>query len=195
MHTFRNLSIMRQLLLSFALLSALVPSAFATGEPAMATNAVVVKGQGTLEIVAPADWKFQQTLSKGKPYFALHSPGNTVAMEVTVYWDGIGGTNSKPTAADFALIVSNACVGSYEQASVEKRTVLETFKGPAVTGTFARFTDAHWVLMRKGDYPNVANGMFRTGNLWGKFNLLTYEKDGPGFKQGLQVLESMRRVP
>lgn len=186
---------MRQLLLSFALLGALVPSVFATSDSAMITNSVVVKGQGTLEIVAPADWKFQHTLSQGKPYFALHSPSNTLAMEVTVYWDGIGKTNGKPTAADFALIVSNACAGSFQKTSVEGKTVLENLNGPAVTGTFARFTDAHWTPIIKGDYPNIANGMFRCGNLWGKFNLLTYDKDGPGFKQGLQVLESMRRVP
>jgi hypothetical protein len=187
---------MRQLLFSFAFLGIVVSSALATDKPALATNSIAVKGQGTLEVVAPADWKFAHTIMQGNlPYFALHSPSNQVAMEVTVYWDGFGKTNSKPTAADFERIVSNACVRSYERSSVEGKTVLEKLEGPAVTGTFARFTDATWVPMAKGDYPNVANGMFRSGNLWGKFNLLTYEKDGPGFKQGLQVLESLRRKP
>ena len=196
MQAILNLFIMRQLLLSLALLSAVIPSVLASDKPAMATNAVVAKGQGTLEIVTPADWKFQQTMSQGTlPYFALHSPSNSIAIEATVYWDGIGTNTSKPTEANFTQTLSNVCVREYQPASVEKETIIEKLQGPEVSGVFARFTDAHWVPMRKGDYPNITTGMFRAGNLWGKFTLLTYGKDGPDFEQGLQVLESMRRKP
>jgi hypothetical protein len=37
--------------------------------------------------------------------------------------------------------------------------------------------------------------MFRCGNLWGNFDLLTNDKDGPTFKQGLTVLQSLHRKP
>ena len=64
-----------------------------------------------------------------------------------------------------------------------------------MSGTFARFTEAHWVPMLEADYRNIATGMFRSGNLWGRFNLLTYDKDGPQFKRGLEILKSIRREP
>ena len=47
----------------------------------------------------------------------------------------------------------------------------------------------------KDEFPNFTEGMFRSDNIWGNFNLLTFDKDGPGFKAGLQVLQSMRRKP
>ena len=107
-----------------------------------------------------------------------------------------GKATLRPMAeANFAQIVSNTCVRGVAQASIEKEVTLEKFRGPAVRGTFARFTEAHWVPMLQGDYPNIATGMFRSGNLWGNFNLLTYDKDGPQFKQGLEILKSMRRKP
>jgi hypothetical protein len=128
-------------------------------------------------------------------YAALHSPSNSIGIEIWVYWDGFGNTNSKPTEANFAQIVSNTCARGVARASVEKEVTLEKFQGSAVSGTFARFTEAHWVPMLEGDYRNIATGMFRSGNLWGNFNLLTYDKDGSQFKQGLEILKSIRREP
>jgi len=49
--------------------------------------------------------------------------------------------------------------------------------------------------MLKDDYPNIVIGMFRSGNLWGKFNLVMYDKDGPQFNQSLEILKSIRREP
>jgi hypothetical protein len=187
---------MKPLLLALALWTAALSLALAADSPGLTTNSVTVGKQGTLQIVAPRDWRFTHTnVSGAPPYASLHSPSNSIAIEISVYWDGIGKKISKPTEADFEQIVSNVSVRSYEPTSVERKTTLEKFQGPGVTGVFARFTDARWVPVLKGDYPNVASGMFRSGNLWGNFTLLTYEKDGPSFKQGLQVLQSMRRVP
>lgn len=187
---------MRKLLLVLALSSAGISWALAANRPDLTTNSVTVDKQGTLEIPAPKNWTFIHTNAPGAPaYAALHSPGNSIAIEMTIYWDGVGKKISKPTEAEFEEIVSNVCVRGYERISVEKKFTLEKLKGPTVSGTFARFTDSRWVPMLKGDFPNVATGMFRCGNLWGNFNLLTYDKDGPTFKQGLQLLQSTRRKP
>jgi hypothetical protein len=192
----RNLSIMRQLLLAFGLLSIGIFPVSAEDTQALTTNFVSVGKQGTLQILTPNDWKFTRTERPGSPsYASLHAPSNSIAIEISLYWDGLGKKISKPTQADFERIVSNTCASSFEANSVEKKIVLEKLQGASVSGTFARFTDPRWVPMLKSDFPNVASGMFRCGNLWGNFNLLTYDKDGPLFKQGLQVLQSMRSVP
>lgn len=192
----RNLFMMRQLLLAMTVLAGVIFSARAADVPTLTTNSVAVADKGVLKIASPQDWTFGKTNRPGAPaYVLLSSPKNTIGIEMWIYWDGFGKTNSKPTQADFERIVSEACAGSYERMSVERKTVLEALKGPGVSGTFARFTEANWTPMLKGDYPNVASGMFRSGNLWGKFNLVTYDKDGPLFKQGLKVLESIRREP
>ena len=189
----RNLSIMRQLLLVLMLLGGVC--SVSAADSALTTNSVIVGKKGTLQIVTPTDWTFAQTNTPGAPAYAVfYSPSNSIGINVWVYWDGFGKTNTVPTQADFEQIVSNACARSYEPISIERKTVLEELQGPAVTGTFARFTDAKWTPMLK-DYPNVASGMFRSGNLWGRFNLVTYDKDGPLFKQGLKILESIRHEP
>ncbi|HLX70490.1 MAG TPA: hypothetical protein VKV04_12755 [Verrucomicrobiae bacterium] len=187
---------MRQLLLVMTVLAWVIFPALAADVPALKTNSVAVDNKGMLKIAAPRDWTFGKTNLPGAPVYAvLSSPSNTIGIDMWIYWDGFGKTNSKPTQADFEQIVSNICARTYEPNSVERKTVLETLQGPAVTGTFARFTEANWMPMVKGDYPNIANGMFRSGNLWGRFNLVTYDKDGPQFQQGLKILESIRREP
>lgn len=187
---------MRQLLLALAFLAAAISSLPAADGLDLTTNSVSVGKQGTLEILAPKDWKFTSATRPGSPSGAsLHSPSNSIAIGISVFWDGIGKKIAKPTQADFERIVSNVCVRQYEPSSVERKTTLENLQGPAVTGVYARFTDAHWVPMLKTDYPNVVSGMFRSGNLWGNFDIYTHDKDGPLFKQALQVLQSMRSVP
>ena len=192
----RNLFIMRQMLLALALFAAVISPVWAANTPPLTTHSVTVGEQGTLQIAVPQDWTFMQTNVPGAAVYAmLRSPTNSIAFEMWVYWDGFARTNSKPTETDFAQIVSNTCLHGVFKASTETEIKLEKFQGPAVSGTFARFTEAHWVPMVQGDFPNIATGMFRSGNLWGNFNLLTYGKDGPQFKQGLEILKSIRRKP
>lgn len=189
---------MRQLLLAIALLGALLSSARAADSQTFKTNSLTVDKHGTLELLSPSDWTFAHTnlyLAGNAPSFELHSPANATEIRFSVYWDGFAGKISKPTAADFENIVSNVCWLKYMPASVEKQIVLENLRGPAVSGIFARFTDATWVPMLNNDHRAVVTGMFRSGNLWGNFDMVTGDKDGPMFKQGLQVLESMRRRP
>ena len=92
-------------------------------------------------------------------------------------------------------IVSNSVASQYLPIAVEKTFDLEKLRGPAVTGIYARVTDTNWSPVLKDNYPNICEGMFRTGNLWGNFNLLTHDKDGLEFKAGLRVLESLRKKP
>jgi len=198
MPLFRNLFIMRQFLLALTLMSRLLSSAGAADNQIFKTNSFTVGKQGTLEILTPTDWTFVQTnlyLLGNPPSVELHSPGNATEIRISAYWDGFSGKISNPTAADFENIVSNVCVLKYVPASVEKNVVLEKLQGPAVSGTFARFTDATWVPMLNNDHRVVVTGMFRSGNIWGNFDMVTGDKNGPMFKQGLQVLESIRRKP
>jgi hypothetical protein len=195
--TFRNLFIMRQLLLVFALMSALsLARAAETG--VLKTNTVNVGIPGKLEIVTPADWTLLNTnlsLSDNPLTFELHAPSNALVIRFFIRWDGFGGKNVKPTEADMGTVVSNNIVAQYMPVAVEKRFDLEKFHGPAVNGIFGRVTDRKWTPVLKDTYPNLAEGMFRCGSIWGNFSLLTSGKDGPQFKAGLKVLESLRRKP
>jgi hypothetical protein len=83
----------------------------------------------------------------------------------------------------------------YLPIAVEKTFSVEKLKGPGVTGSFVRLTDAGWAPVVKDEYHNLVTGMFRCENLWGTFDLVTNDKDGPLFKQGLKVMESLHRKP
>jgi hypothetical protein len=188
---------MRQLLLLIAFLGAF-PLARAAETEALATNDIVVGNHGTLEIPCPKDWTFINTNLNlpGKPLTAeLHSASNTMVIRLTVFWDGFGGKNVKPTEADMEKSINTLATLEYLPVSAEKTITLEELHGPAVAGSFARFTDTRWAPVLTDAYRNVATGMFRTGNLWGNFDLLTNDKDGPFFKEGLKTLESIRRKP
>ena len=79
MPAFRNLFIMRQLLLLAVLMGAF-PLARAAETAALTTNSVLLGKQGTLEISSPLDWTLVQTNLhySGKPISVeLHSASNT----------------------------------------------------------------------------------------------------------------------
>lgn len=195
--TFRNLFIMRQLLLIFALAGA-VSLARAADSGRMTTNSIDLGAPGTLEVLLPHDWSLIHTnlhLPDNPPTVELHAPGNTTIIRLSIFWDGFPGKPFKPTDAAMGQIVSNVVTRQYLPISVEKTFELEKFHGPGVTGVFARITDAGWTPVVKDEYPNLATGMFRADNIWGNFDLLCFDKDGPQFKAGLAVLQSLRRKP
>ena len=185
---------MRQLLLLFALVGAVSLARVADAEE-LTTQTVFTGMHGTLEAQTPAGWTVLHTnLDEGDaPTMELHSSSNTIVIRFAIHWDVA--RNSRPTEADMGLIVSNTVVRQYLPIAVEKTFALEKLHGPAVTGYFARFTDAHWMPMLKDQYRNLTTGMFRCESLWGTFDLLTNDKEGPNFKQGLKVMESLNRKP
>jgi hypothetical protein len=188
---------MRQLLFIATLLTTF-SLARAAESTALTTNSLALGTHGTLEIQPPQDWTMFHTnmnLPGNPPSLELHSPSNTVVVRLTIYWDGFRGNNLQPTEANMGTIVSNNAVLLYLPTSVEQKFVLEKLHGPAVSGAFTRFTDARWTPVLKNEYRNLATGMFRCKNIWGTFDLLTNDKDGPQFKQGLSVIESLRRTP
>jgi hypothetical protein len=187
---------MRQLFFIVALVGAFGFARAADTKP-LATNNVPLGKPGTLEILTPPDWTLAKTnlyLPDNPPTYELHSPSNKIVIRLYIHWDGFGGSAIKPTEPQMGKIVSNNIVFQYLTNSVEKKFDLEKLQGPGVTGIFGRLTDATWTPMVKEEtYPNLAEGMFRCENIWGNFNLLTFDKNGPQFKAGLKVLESMRR--
>jgi hypothetical protein len=195
--TFRNLLIMRQLLF-LLMLAGVLSFARVADAQALKTNNIPVGTAGTLQISTPPDWTFTYTnlgLPEKPITFELHARSNSIVIRYFVRWDGFGGTQARPNESAMGLIVSNSIAAQYLQMSVEKSVKLENLAGPDVSGVFARITDANWSPIMKNEYPNFTEGMFRCRNIWGNFNLLTFDKDGPGFKAGLQVLQSMRRKP
>jgi hypothetical protein len=189
---------MRQLLFIAALLS-ILSFARAAETTAMKTNSLALGTPGTLEISTPADWTFSPTnlnLPDNPLSVELHAPNNALVIRFYVRWDGFGGSTAKPTEKEMSQIVSNNVAVQYLSVAVEKTITLEKLKGTGVIGTFARITDSTWSPVAKGDtYPNLTEGMFRCSNIWGNFNVVTFDKDGPLFKEALKALESMRRKP
>lgn len=167
---------------------------------ALKTNDLSLGPPGTLQVLTPPDWKVQSVnlnLQDNVPVFDLHAPNNSLVIRLYCRWDGFAGKSIRPSEAEMSAIVSNSVVTQYMPIAVEKTFHLEKLHGPAITGTYARVTDSTWspVVNDTNNYPNICEGMFRTANLWGNFNLLTHDKNGSQFKAGLQVLESLRRKP
>ena len=163
------------------------------------TNNIPLGKVGSLQLLTPPDWKIipvDLKLQDNVPVFDLHAPSNTLVIRLYVRWDGFAGKSARPGEAEMSTIVSNSVEGQYLPIAVEKTFELEKLHGPAVSGIYARVTDSTWSpVIKDNNYPNVCEGMFRCANIWGNFNLLTFDKNGPGFKTGLQVLESLRKKP
>lgn len=194
MPVFRNLFIMRQLLLVLALLGVLARAQAADNE---VTNAIPLGKPGTLEMAAPANWTLQRTnlnLPDSAITMELHAPGNVTVIRFAIYWDGLDGKLFHPPDGKMDAIVSQNAA-QYVDNSVEKKVVVEKLKGKAVIGSFARFTDADWTPIAKDTYKALATGMFRCENIWGTFDVVTGDKDGPLFKQALDIVKSFRRKP
>jgi hypothetical protein len=192
-----NLFIMRQLLFIAALLGVLGFTQ-ATQAQLLKTNSMRLGPAGTLEAFTPPDWTLVQTnlgMPNFGPIFELHGPRDSITIRLYTCWDGFNGKSIKPNEADMGTIVSNIVATQYLPVAKEKTFDLEKLKGPGVNGVYARVTDSKWTILEKNSYPNIADGMFRCGNIWGNFDLLTPDKDGPLFKSGLRVMETLRRKP
>jgi hypothetical protein len=188
---------LKQLLFTIALAVAF-GFACATEAQSLKTNDLNLAKSGTLQALTPPDWtaKFVGLNPPDQePVFDLSAPSNSLVVRLYVRWDGFGGKSARPTEAEMSAIVSNSVASQYLPTAVEKTFDLEKLHGTSVTGVYARVTDSKWSPVLKDNYPNICEGMFRCGSIWGNFNLLTHDKDGPGFKAGLRVLQSMRRKP
>jgi hypothetical protein len=186
---------MRKLLLLCALVSAVSLARAADAAP-LATNSIPFGEHGTLEALTPTNWTMLHTNLPGyPPTVELHSLSNSIVIRLSIRWDKPEEKIPRPTEADMDRIVSNTVVIQYLPIAVEKTFTVEKLKGPGVTGSFARFTDAGWTPVVKDEYQNLMTGMFRCENLWGTFDLLTNDKNGPLFQEGLKVMESLHRQP
>lgn len=169
-----------------------------TQAQSLKTNSIALGKAGTLHIASPTDWTWKYigvNQPDHEPMFDFYAPSNSLTIRLYIRWDGFAGKSSHPAEAEMTAIVSNNITTQYLPQAVEKTFDLEKLHGPAVAGIYARLTDKKWTPMVKDNYPYICEGMFRAGNIWGNFNLLTYDKDGNGFKAGMKVLESLRREP
>ena len=195
--TDRKLSKMKRLIVTF-LLAGMAITGSAADKNGFVTNSLSIPEHGILLVKAPAGWSFVRkgvANSAGPRTAALHSADGKTSVQVTLFWDGFGPNQLKPNAAKMAEMVKAAAQAQYAPGSVEKKVELEKLKGTEVSGSFARFTDAQWVgkELPPNEFSHVASGMVRIEDLWGNFTILTDDKDGPHFKEGLAVIESLRK--
>jgi hypothetical protein len=186
-------------LLAIAFTTALTIVLHAAGTQEFTTNSLPIPDHGTLNIKAPKGWGFVRkgAINPTGPRTAeLKSASGDISVQLTMFWDGINPSKPRLTDEDLTDIVKMAAERQYAPASVEKKTTIEKLSGGKVSGSFARFTDAEWVGKKvpPGEFSNVASGAVRCDDLWGVFTILTNEKDGPKFKQGLAVIESLEKA-
>lgn len=188
---------MRQLLFVAALMS-LISVGSAVEGIALKTNSVDVGIHGVMELTAPEGWAVVNTNLNfpGHPKTVeVHSPDGAIKIRITICWDGFPGPITNPTGTDMDKMISNVVARQYLPISVEKTIDLEKLNGPGVKGSFVRLTDAGWTPVVKEEHRNQGIGMFRCESLWGDFDLVCNDKDGPQFTSGLKILESLHRKP
>ena len=187
---------MRLFLFALALLGTFSLVRPAAGET-LKTHDIPAGKDGTLEIATPADWTLVHTnlnIPGNLQTIELHSISNTVVIRLQLYSDAFKGALVEPSDAKMDAIVSNNAV-QYLPISIEKTIAVEKLRGPAMTGAFVRLTDAGWTPVVKDEFHILTTGMFRCEKIWGTFSLLTNDKDGPSFNQGMEVIKSFRRKP
>jgi hypothetical protein len=163
------------------------------------TNSIPIQGHGALEIKAPKAWRVATTNAFGPagPHtVVVQSAAGDIAVQITIYPEGLGTNQLKPDDEKMAELLKTFAEAQYAPAAVEKQVTMEKLKGADVSGSFARFSDAKWVGKKPppAEFSNVATGLMRCGDLWGNFTVLTNDKDGPLFKEGLAVVESLRKT-
>ena len=186
-------------LLAILFTSFLAVAVHAEENQAFTTNSLPIPDHGTLKIKAPKGWDFVRkgAINPTGPRTAeLTSASGDISVQLTMFWDGFNPSKPRLTDEELTDIVKIAAEKQYVPSSVEKKTTIEKLSGGKVSGSFARFTDAEWVGKKipPGEFSNVASGAVRCGDLWGVFTILTNEKDGPKFKQGLAVIESLEKA-
>ncbi len=179
-------------------------TAFGAATPSVTTNSVLVQNHGTLSWVVLAGWEY--TPPRADPSgampatFRLRSPAGQPSLIVTVFWDGFGPKKFSPSDKEMADLVKKNAEEKYAPSSVEKEVHLTPLAGARMRGNFISFTDSQFADKEPKDIPagearNATIGMFRSGNLWGNFTMLTNAKEGEQFDQALAVVKSFSGIP
>ena len=168
------------------------------------TNSVLVQNHGTLTWFAPAGWEYTppqaDILGTMPASFRLRAPDGQPSLMVTVFWDGFGPKKLNPSDAELADLLKKGAEVKFAPGSVEKEVRFTPLAGDRMRGNFVSFTDAKFADTDLRDIPpgearNATIGMFRTGNLWGNFTLLSTAKEGEQFDQALAVVKSFSGTP
>ena len=184
--------------LSVFLLCCAAVRLFAGAPLLLVTNSLAIHGHGTLTWAAPATWEHTAPSPAAPPdapmAFRWRAPGNHPTVLVSVAWDGIAGNKGKPDGAMLAVLVKTFAEKQYAAQSVEKAAKVETVKSDAVTVSYASFTDPKFIAKEPppDETRNMTVGMFRSGPLWGNFTLMTNDKDGDEFREGMALVRSLR---
>ncbi len=189
-----------RLALFLALSSTGVVSHAAPTGPAQPASLPVI-GHGSIQWSQPAGWNYTPPRidPEGRTplNFRLQGPGGHPTLLVTVMWDGIGTNALKPTLERLESELKQAATNDFIGRSLEKFVTVRTVETVSLRARYATFTDA--ALSGKplppGETRNATLGTFRTGELWGRFMLMTNDADGDEFRSSLQVIQSLRATP
>jgi hypothetical protein len=165
--------------------------------PKVESRQIEVAGQGSLAYKAPDGWTYSAPKlpsAKLPPTFKLSAPDGTGSLLVSVFWDDFG--DHVLTDAELQNILKTSATRQYVNTSVEKKLDVQKLTQPGMHGWYAQFTDADLAGKEAppGEFKVVTTGIFRTGNLWGNFTLLTNAKDDAVCKAGLKVIESFKKL-
>lgn len=185
------------LLLAATVLAASAPAPKA-GNPATTpktaapkTETVDLEGKGRIVLVVPAGWSVVREDPDNPRDLLLKAPEGANAEARLTF--GIPVDDSLETAAGIRAKAIELGEDQVDQ-SVEKRTVLQTFKLRSGYGYYSSYTDPKLVGKKPvpGDYKVISVGIFRPApGIVGIVSILCDDLAGPENQQLLAMLENL----
>lgn len=175
-------------------------SAFAANAPkgtapvesaAPKTETIDLQAKGRIIVTLPAGWTVVREDPDNPLDLSLKAPpGVNATARLTFGFPEEGKLETAAEVRARAIEIG----GDEADASVEKRTVLQTFKLRSGYGYYSSYTDPKLVGKKPvpGDYKTITVGMFRPASgIIAIVSILCDDLAGPEFKQLQQVVETL----
>ena len=167
------------------------------------TGTLPIAGHGTLTWSTPAGWEYTPPLidasGKSPLNLRLRAPSGRPTILLTVFWDGFGTNQLKPTLNTLEASLRTSASNQFIPESLEKTVTTRRLDMEFVQARFATFTDSILAASTKPiaaeESRHATLGTFRAGPLWGNFMLMTNDADGPEFRAALEVIKTLRATP
>jgi hypothetical protein len=168
------------------------PKGTAPVEPAAPkTETIDLQAKGRIIVTLPAGWTVVREDPDNPLDLSLKAPpGVNATARLTFGFPEEGKLETAAEVRARAIEIG----GDEADASVEKRTVLQTFKLRSGYGYYSSYTDPKLVGKKPvpGDYKTITVGMFRPASgIIAIVSILCDDLAGPEFKQLQQVVETL----
>lgn len=175
-----------------ATFAANAPKGTAPVEPAAPkTETIDLQAKGRIIVTLPAGWTVVREDPDNPLDLSLKAPpGVNATARLTFGFPEEGKLETAAEVRARAIEIG----GDEADASVEKRTVLQTFKLRSGYGYYSSYTDPKLVGKKpvSGDYKTITVGMFRPASgIIAIVSILCDDLAGPEFKQLQQVVETL----